>query len=163
MTSNLVCPMYFRNTSLVMSYHQSPSLNESSDLSIQDLVFWGNVWRKQLVSSSTCESDCPYPISNVTIDEQYKLTFDFDHHPSFPGIASVASFTLNIESSTGLPTTVFGSLFQIGWAFAIGIAFAIITWYDIPLRRAPISSKDRNLINPFLSVLPQVEDILTPP
>ncbi|KKY14926.1 putative glycerol uptake [Phaeomoniella chlamydospora] len=45
----------------------------------------------------------------------------------FPGIASVASFTLNIESSTGLPTTVFGSLFQIGWAFAIGIAFAIIT------------------------------------
>ncbi|ETI20932.1 hypothetical protein G647_07275 [Cladophialophora carrionii CBS 160.54] len=47
----------------------------------------------------------------------------------FPGIASVASFTLattnGVGAEVGVP--VFGSLFQIGWAFAIGIAFAIIT------------------------------------
>jgi glycerol uptake facilitator-like aquaporin len=43
----------------------------------------------------------------------------------FPGIASVASFTLNGTSHPG--STAFGSLFEIGWAFAIGIAFAIIT------------------------------------
>jgi glycerol uptake facilitator-like aquaporin len=43
----------------------------------------------------------------------------------FPGIASVASFTLNGTSHPGI--TTFGSLFEIGWAFAIGIAFAIIT------------------------------------
>ena len=46
----------------------------------------------------------------------------------FPGIASVASFTLattnGVGAEVGIP--VFGSLFQIGWAFAIGIAFAII-------------------------------------
>ena len=44
---------------------------------------------------------------------------------SFPGIASIASFTLNSEHPLGV--TAFGSMFQIGWAFAIGIAFAIIT------------------------------------
>jgi len=43
----------------------------------------------------------------------------------FPGIASVATFTLNGSSPLGV--TAFGSIFQIGWAFAIGIAFAIIT------------------------------------
>ncbi len=43
----------------------------------------------------------------------------------FPGIASIASFTLNTTSPIGV--TAFGSLFQIGWAFALGIAFAIIT------------------------------------
>ena len=43
----------------------------------------------------------------------------------FPGIASIASFTINGESPLGV--TAFGSLFQIGWAFAFGIAFAIIT------------------------------------
>lgn len=43
----------------------------------------------------------------------------------FPGIASVAGFTINVTSPIGV--TAFGSLFQIGWAFAIGIAFAIIT------------------------------------
>ncbi|KAI9810669.1 MAG: hypothetical protein M1827_006128 [Pycnora praestabilis] len=43
----------------------------------------------------------------------------------FPGIASITSFTLNGTSPLGV--TAFGSLFQIGWAFAIGIAFAIIT------------------------------------
>ena len=47
----------------------------------------------------------------------------------FPGIASVASFTLATTNPVGqqLGVPVFGSLFQIGWAFAIGIAFAIIT------------------------------------
>lgn len=43
----------------------------------------------------------------------------------FPGIASVAGFTLNATSPIGV--TAFGSLFQIGWGFALGIAFAIIT------------------------------------
>lgn len=39
----------------------------------------------------------------------------------YPGIASTASFFLNSTE------TAFGSIFQIGWAYAIGIAFAIIT------------------------------------
>ncbi|ORY10208.1 aquaporin-like protein [Clohesyomyces aquaticus] len=39
----------------------------------------------------------------------------------YPGIASTASFFLNKTEPQ------FGSLFQIGWAYAIGIAFAIIT------------------------------------
>ncbi|KAB5563513.1 aquaporin-like protein [Coniochaeta sp. 2T2.1] len=39
----------------------------------------------------------------------------------YPGIASQASFFLNGTEP------IFGSLFQIGWAYAIGIAFAIIT------------------------------------
>ena len=39
----------------------------------------------------------------------------------FPGIASVASATIN-KFDAG-----FGSIFQIGWGFAFGIAFAIIT------------------------------------
>lgn len=43
----------------------------------------------------------------------------------FPGIASVAGFTLNATSAAGV--TAFSSLFQIGWAFAAGIIFAIIT------------------------------------
>ena len=73
---------------------------------------------------------------------------------SFPGIASVASFTLNSTSPLGV--TAFGSIFQIGWAFAIGIAFAIITcaptsgghfnpaiticfalWQGFPIRKVP--------------------------
>ncbi|KIX04354.1 uncharacterized protein Z518_05222 [Rhinocladiella mackenziei CBS 650.93] len=47
----------------------------------------------------------------------------------FPGIASVASFTLATTNPVAgqIGIDVFGSLFQIGWAFAIGIAFAIIT------------------------------------
>jgi glycerol uptake facilitator-like aquaporin len=44
----------------------------------------------------------------------------------FPGIASVAAFTLNVENPA-LPVTFFSSLFQVGLAFALGIAFAIIT------------------------------------
>ncbi|KAH8816336.1 aquaporin-like protein [Xylogone sp. PMI_703] len=39
----------------------------------------------------------------------------------YPGIASTASFFFNGTEPA------FGSLFQIGWAYAIGIAFAIIT------------------------------------
>ena len=47
----------------------------------------------------------------------------------FPGIASVASFTLATTSAAGkeVGVPVFGSILQIGFAFAIGIAFAIIT------------------------------------
>lgn len=47
----------------------------------------------------------------------------------FPGIAAIASFTLNTTSPVGeaIGVAAFGSIFQIGWAFAIGIAFAIIT------------------------------------
>lgn len=44
---------------------------------------------------------------------------------SFPGIAAITGFTLNGTSELGV--TAFSSIFQIGWAFAIGIAFAIIT------------------------------------
>ncbi|RMZ87335.1 hypothetical protein DV736_g5438, partial [Chaetothyriales sp. CBS 134916] len=47
----------------------------------------------------------------------------------FPGIASVATFVLS-ETSAGaqdLGLAAFGSIFQIGWAFTLGIAFAIIT------------------------------------
>lgn len=43
----------------------------------------------------------------------------------FPGIASIAGFTLNASNAAGV--TAFSSLFQIGWAFAVGISFAIIT------------------------------------
>ncbi|KAF1978937.1 aquaporin-like protein [Bimuria novae-zelandiae CBS 107.79] len=39
----------------------------------------------------------------------------------YPGVASTAAFLLNGTESQ------FGSLFMIGWAFALGIAFAIIT------------------------------------
>ena len=49
----------------------------------------------------------------------------------FPGIAAIAGFTLNIANplvtSENLGLAAFGSLFQIGWAFGIGIAFAIVT------------------------------------
>lgn len=53
----------------------------------------------------------------------------------FCGVASVASFTLattnpvavGASGTPGIGVTVFGSLFQIGLAFAFGIAFAIIT------------------------------------
>jgi hypothetical protein len=38
----------------------------------------------------------------------------------YPGLASTASFFLNNEEP------IFGSLFQIGWAYGFGIAFAII-------------------------------------
>lgn len=40
-------------------------------------------------------------------------------------ISTSAGFTLNATSAVGV--TAFSSLFQIGWAFAIGISFAIIT------------------------------------
>jgi len=39
----------------------------------------------------------------------------------FPGIAAITTFTISKEDAG------FGSIFQVGWAFAIGIAFAIIT------------------------------------
>lgn len=51
----------------------------------------------------------------------------------YPGIAATASTFLNqiqVTQASGAPTTpnpAFGSIFQIGWAFALGIAFAIIT------------------------------------
>jgi glycerol uptake facilitator-like aquaporin len=43
----------------------------------------------------------------------------------FPGISSIASFLLNASNPVG--ATAFGSIFQIGWSFALGIMFAIIT------------------------------------
>lgn len=43
----------------------------------------------------------------------------------FPGIAAITTFTINGDSPLG--ASAFGSIFQIGWGFAIGIAFAIIT------------------------------------
>ena len=46
---------------------------------------------------------------------------DTDTSTVYPGVASIAAFLIN----KGNPA--FSSFFQIGWAFAIGIAFAIIT------------------------------------
>lgn len=51
----------------------------------------------------------------------------------YAGIAASASMFLNqieVKQVNGIATTpnpAFGSIFQIGWAFALGIAFAIIT------------------------------------
>lgn len=42
-----------------------------------------------------------------------------------PGIASVASFTVNLEGPLG--ASFYGNILQTGFAFALGIAFAIIT------------------------------------
>lgn len=72
----------------------------------------------------------------------------------FPGIAAVASFTVNLSNPVG--AAAFGSLFQIGWAFGFGIAFAIICcastsgghfnpcitialwfWQGFPLKKVP--------------------------
>jgi ABC-type nitrate/sulfonate/bicarbonate transport system permease component len=69
-----------------------------------------------------------------------KCDFGLISRHRFPGIASVAAFTINLENPLGV--TAFSSLFQIGWAFALGIAFAIITC-------APTSGgRHRNLENP---------------
>jgi MIP family channel proteins len=43
----------------------------------------------------------------------------------FPGIAAIASFTVN--STGALPLPFYGNILQVGFAFAMGIAFAIIT------------------------------------
>ncbi|KAI0156341.1 aquaporin-like protein [Xylariaceae sp. FL1272] len=42
----------------------------------------------------------------------------------FPGLASTAAFILNLQSPVGV--SAFSSFFQIGLAYAIGIAFAVI-------------------------------------
>ncbi|KAL1998222.1 hypothetical protein VTN02DRAFT_6623 [Thermoascus thermophilus] len=42
----------------------------------------------------------------------------------FSGLCSIATFLLNSQSELGV--TAYGSFFQMGWAFAIGIMFAII-------------------------------------
>lgn len=71
-----------------------------------------------------------------------------------PGMGSIASFTLNLESPLGV--TPYGSFLSIGFAFALGIAFAIITcaptsgghfspavtialcvWQGFPLKKVP--------------------------
>lgn len=49
----------------------------------------------------------------------------------YGGVSSVAAFTLNVATYAGTPTDAglvpaFGSFLQIGFAFALGIAFAII-------------------------------------
>lgn len=43
----------------------------------------------------------------------------------FPGMASVAGFVLNV-GKTDPPVTTYSSFFQIGFAFALGIMFAIV-------------------------------------
>ncbi|KAH9892319.1 aquaporin-like protein [Xylariomycetidae sp. FL2044] len=74
----------------------------------------------------------------------------------FPGIAATAIFTVEADHSP-LGVTASGSLFQIGWAYAMGIAFAIITcapvsgghfnpaitlalafWQGFPWRKVPL-------------------------
>ncbi|KAF3072858.1 hypothetical protein TsFJ059_006911 [Trichoderma semiorbis] len=71
-----------------------------------------------------------------------------------PGIGAITSFTINATNPIG--STAFGSLFSIGFAFALGIAFAIITcaptsgghfspavtialwfWQGFPLKKVP--------------------------
>lgn len=59
-------------------------------------------------------SDLPFPLSKARWSEADNLS-------SYPGIASTGSFFLNDLSPA------FGSILQIGFAYAIGIAFAIIT------------------------------------
>lgn len=73
----------------------------------------------------------------------------------FSGVASVATFILHGASTTP-PVTAFGSFFQIGFAFALGIMFAIIIagptsgghfnpaitialtiWQGFPLKKVP--------------------------
>ena len=60
-----------------------------------------------------CQANLPFPVLTSSPSS------------SFPGIAAVASFYLNAASPIGV--SAFGSVFQIGWGFTIGIAFAIIT------------------------------------
>ena len=66
----------------------------------------------------------------------------------FPGIASVASFTLATTNPVAavIGVDIFGSLFQIGWAFAIGIAFAIIVSFSVLSQHGTISIKCLNLM-----------------
>jgi len=46
----------------------------------------------------------------------------------FPGIAAIASFTVNATGAPGtLPVPFYGNILQVGFAFSLGIAFAIIT------------------------------------
>jgi glycerol uptake facilitator-like aquaporin len=45
---------------------------------------------------------------------------------SFSGVASVASFILDAAPGGPVPVTAYSSFFQIGFAFALGIMFAII-------------------------------------
>ncbi|KAH7349777.1 aquaporin-9 [Plectosphaerella cucumerina] len=70
------------------------------------------------------------------------------------GISSIASFVLHHDHPQGL--AAFGSVFQIGWAFGVGVAIAVITcapvsgghfnpaitlamafWQDFPWRKVP--------------------------
>lgn len=45
----------------------------------------------------------------------------------YPGVAATASFILNVNDETNEPiVSAFSSFFQIGLAFGLGIAFAII-------------------------------------
>lgn len=47
----------------------------------------------------------------------------------FPGIAAITAFTLSTTNGLGeaIGVSTFGGILQIGFAFAFGIAFAIIT------------------------------------
>ena len=47
----------------------------------------------------------------------------------FPGIAAITAFTLSTTNGLGeaLGVATFGGIFPIGFAFGLGIAFAIIT------------------------------------
>lgn len=47
----------------------------------------------------------------------------------FPGIAAITAFTVNTTGA--LPVPFYGNILQIGFAFALGIAFAIITFAPV--------------------------------
>jgi hypothetical protein len=115
-------------------------------MSTLDLGFSGKCWERPLV---VC---CPLP-SELRLEAAAMQSADncctlhsvspplFADEPSsvffyvFAGIASVASFTLattnpvavGADGRAGIGVGIFGSIFSIGWAFAFGIAFAIIT------------------------------------
>ena len=57
----------------------------------------------------------------------------------YAGISSVAAFTLGTVNPVESPNlAAFGSFLQIGFAFALGIAFAIIVRYKLSVSPATV-------------------------
>lgn len=92
----------------------------------------------------------------------------------FPGIAASAAFTLNKEGMPSRSTQwrlsiltyshtdpAFGSIFQIGWAFALGIAFAIVTCAPTSGGKQAIPQNQPHLLHPLTSLAFQATS--TPP
>lgn len=69
--------------------------------------------------SYTCESQSTQIQAGRLCGTYFDVAF------SFCGVASVAGFVLN-GANKEIPVTAFSNFFQIGFAFALGIMFAII-------------------------------------